>query len=113
MRVSRKRLVLVLGLTLGFGGRAGAQSTEYRTAFVHPPRSPMIDSSPRHALPFASSMLLIQPQADFHDAYSFRITESYKIQNADNFFPFHETKTLFATESRLPLAQIWGRAVTS
>src|SRR5579864_8377004 len=87
MRVSRKRLVLVLGLTLGFGGRAGAQSTEYRTAFVHPPRSPMIDSSPRHALPFASSMLLIQPQADFHDAYSFRITESYKIQNADNFFP--------------------------
>ncbi len=108
MRVSRKRLVFALGLTLGLNGRAGAQGAQHRIEFVQSRPSSTIISSPHHALPLASSVLFIQRQSDFHCGYTFLNTANYQLRNADSLFSFHETKTLFATESRLPVAQIWG-----
>jgi hypothetical protein len=109
MLVTRRRLVLVLlGLTLSFSARAGGQNPEHRIALRQSPASPTLVSPPGHALPLTSSVLLIQRQGQFHDGYSFRITANYRLQDADSLFPFHETKTLFATESRVPVAQIWG-----
>jgi hypothetical protein len=108
MLVSPKRFVVVLALTVGLSARAAAQSTEHRIGFVRSPTSPLIGSYPRQVVPLASSMSLIPPHDDFHHGYSFRITENYKLQDADSLFPFHESKTLFATESRVPVAQIWG-----
>src|SRR5215470_16346544 len=106
--VSLKWPVLAVGLILGFHEPAGAQSTEHRIAFLQPPPSPMMAHPPRHALPFASSVLLIQSQVDFHEGYGFRIGRDYRPQNPDSLSPFQETKTLFATESRVPVGQIWG-----
>jgi hypothetical protein len=108
MLVSLKWPVLAVGLILGFHEPAGAQSNEDRIAFLQSPPSPIIASPPRHALPLASSVLLIQSQVDFHEGYGFRITTDYRPQNPDSLSPFQETKTLFATESRVPVAQIWG-----
>jgi hypothetical protein len=108
MLVSLKRLVLILGLILGTHARAGAQSTEYRIAFVQSPPSSMMVFPPRHAVPLDSSVLLIQQQGNFHDGYGFRITGNYRDQNPGSISPFQETKTSFVTESRLPVAQIWG-----
>jgi hypothetical protein len=108
MLVSLKRLVLVLSLILGFDARAAAQSTEHRTAFLESLPSPTVVSAPSHTLPLASSLLLIQRQVDFHDVHGFCITGNYRRQNPGGFPSFQETKTLFATESRLPVAQIWG-----
>jgi len=108
MCLSGNRLILILALSFGFSARVGAQSTDYRITFVHSPHSSVTASPARHALPLVSSILSIQPKGDFHDGYRFRITENYKVQNAQSLFPFHETKTLFVTESRVPVAQIWG-----
>lgn len=108
MLVSLKWPVLVVGLILGFHGSAGAQSTEHRIAFFQSPPSPMIVFSPRHALQLASSVPLIQHQVDFHDGYGFRITANYRPQDSDSLSPLQETNTSFATESRVPVAQIWG-----
>ena len=105
---SLKRLVLVLGLILSGHTRAGAQSTDHRIAFVQSPPSSMIVFPPRHAVPPASSVLLIQQQGNFHDGYGFRITGIYRDQNPGSLSPFQETKTSFVTESRLPVAQVWG-----
>jgi hypothetical protein len=57
---------LVLVLMLGVDARAGAQSTEHQVAYLQSPPSPVIAAPPRHALPLASSVLLIQRQADWH-----------------------------------------------
>ena len=108
MLVSLKWPVLAVGLILGFHGSAGAQSTEHRIAFFQSPPSPMIAIFPGHALQLASFVPLIQHRVDFHDGYGFRITANYRAQNPDSLSPFQETKTLFATESRVPVAQIWG-----
>src|SRR5580704_2168548 len=108
MLVFLKRLVLVVGLILGSHARAGAQSTEYRVAFVQSPPSQMIVSSPRQAPPFGSSVLLIQQQVDFHRGYDFRVAANYELQNPNSLFPFQQTKTSFVTESRLLVAQLWG-----
>ena len=105
---SLKRLVLVLGLILGSHARAGAQSTEHRIAFVQSLPSSMLVLPPRHAVSLASSVLLIQQQGNFHDGYGFRIAGNYGDQNPGSLSPFQETKTWFLTESRLPVAQIWG-----
>ena len=105
---SLKRLVLVLGLILGSHARAGAQSTEHRIAFVQSPPSSMIVFPPRDAVPPASSVLLIQQQGNFHDGYGFQTTGNYRDQNPGSLSPFQEAKTSFVTESRLPVAQIWG-----
>ena len=102
------RLVLVLAVVVGFDVRAGAQSGQHRTALLQSPPSPMIVSPPRHALPFASSGLVTQGPGDFHGSYGFRITRDYRLQNPGSLSSFQETKTSFATESRLPVAQIWG-----
>jgi hypothetical protein len=106
MFVSLKQLVLLLGLTLGSHTGAGAQSTDHRVAFVQSPLSLMIASPPRQAPPLGSSVLLIQQPGNFHAAYGFR--DSYEHQNFSILFPFQETKTLFVTESRLLVAQLWG-----
>src|ERR1700674_4291457 len=108
MCVSLKRFVLILGLVLGSHARAGAQSTEHRIAFVQSPPSSMIVFPPRHAMPLASSVLLIQQQGNFHEGYGFRFTGNYRDENLGSISPFQETKTSFMTESRLPVAQIWG-----
>ena len=105
------RLVLVLAVVVGFDVRAGAQSGQHRTALLQLPPSPMIVSPPRHALPFASSGLVTQGHGDFHGSYGFRITRDYRLQNPGSLSSFQETKTSFATESRLPVAQIWGARV--
>jgi hypothetical protein len=107
MPVSLKRLVLLLGLTLGSHTGARAQSTEHRVAFVQLPSSQMIVSPPRQTPPLGSSVLLIQ-QADFHVGYRFRVTEGSEHQNPTSPFPFQQTKTSFVTESRLLVAQLWG-----
>lgn len=106
MFVSLKRVVLLLGLTLGSHTGAGAQSTEHRIAFIQSPASKMIVFPPRQAPPLGSSVLLIQQHGDFHVGYGFRVTESDEHQNPIS--PFQETKTPFVTESRLRVAQIWG-----
>jgi hypothetical protein len=108
MLVSLKRLVLLLGLTLGSYTGAEAQSTEHRVAFVQSPPSLTIASPPRQAPPLGSSFSLIQQPGDFHGGYGFRVTESYEHQHPVNPFPFQQTKTPFVTESRLRVAQIWG-----
>jgi len=107
MLVSLKRLVLVVGLIFGGQARAGAQSTEHRIAFVQSPRSQMIVSSPRQAPPFGSSVLLIQQQGG-NRGYDFRVAANYELPNSNSLFPFQQTKTAFATESRLLVAQLWG-----
>jgi hypothetical protein len=108
MPVSLKRLVLLLGLTLGSHTGARAQSTEHRVAFVQSPSSQMIVSPPRQTPPFGSSVLLIQQLGDFHVGYRFRFTEGSEHQNPTSIFPFQQTKTSFVTESRLLVAQLWG-----
>ena len=108
MPISLKRLVLLLGLTLGGHTGAGAQSTEHRVAFIQSPSSQMIVSPPRQTPPLGSSVLLIQQLGDFHVGYRFRVTESSEHQNPTSLFPFQQTKTSFVTESRLLVAQLWG-----
>lgn len=106
MFVSLKRLVLLLGLTLGSHTGAGAQSTEHRVAFIQTPSSQMIVFPPRQAPLLGSSVLFIQQHGDFNVGYGFRVTESDEHQNPIS--PFQQTKTPFVTESRLRVAQIWG-----
>ncbi len=108
---SLKRLVLVLGFLLGSHVPAGAQSTDHPIAFVQSPVSSMTVSSPHLALPLISSVLLIQDQGEFHDGYGFRIIGNHRNQNLDSLSPFQVTKTSFVTESRLPVAQVWGGRV--
>ena len=108
MLVTLKRLVLVVGLIFGSHARAGAQSTENRVAFVQSPPSKMIESLPRQAPPFGSSVLLIQHQESFSQSYDFRVATNYELQNLNSLFPFQQTKTSLVTESRLLVAQLWG-----
>jgi hypothetical protein len=108
MPVSLKRLVLLLGLTLGSHTGAGAQSTAHRVAFVQSPPSFTIASPPRQAPPLGSSVLLNQPLGDFHVGYRLRVTESSEHQNPTSLFLFQQTKTPFVTESRLLVTQLWG-----
>ena len=108
MFVSLKRLVLLLGLTLGSHTEARAQSTEHGVALVQSPSSQMIVSPPRQTPPLGSSVLLIQQLEDFHVGYRFRVTKSSEHQNPTSLFPFQQTKTSFVTESRLLVAQLWG-----
>ena len=108
MFVSLKRLVLLLGLTLGSHTEARAQSTEHGVALVQSPSSQMIVSPPRQTPPLGSSVLLIQQLEDFHVGYRFRVTKSSEHQNPTSLFPFQQTKTPFLTESRFRVAQVWG-----
>jgi len=105
---SFKRLVLVLGLIFCSHARAGAQGTEHPLAFVQSPVSSITVSSSHLALPLISSVLLIQQQGEFHNGYGTHILGNYRNQNLDGLSLFQETKTSFMTESRLPVAQVWG-----
>ena len=111
MLVAIKRLGLVLGLMLGSLTRAGAQSTELRIGVVQTSSSPAMVSPPApgyvaYLFPAAGSTAAGFPQ---------RLRLSYygnEHQNSYTLSPFQETKTSFMTESRLPVAQVWGARLT-
>jgi len=106
MLVPLKRLLLVLGLVLSIQTPARAQSTERHVAFVQPPPSAMTVFPPRHELLFVSPVF--SHRSDFDNGRGFRITANYRHLNLDSLSPLQETKTLFETQSRLPVAQVWG-----
>jgi hypothetical protein len=100
---SSKRLLMALGLVLASTSLAHGQNFEHRLSFTHPAGA-MVMASPQRPAPLVPPSA--PPVQDLRD---------YNLSRDDHGFAgtslFRTTETPFMTQSRLPIAQVFGARV--
>jgi len=106
-----KRFILLLGVVLGSYVPAAAQRPSQQIAMVYEPPAPKI-TIPLRTLPArlpAFSFFLFQGPTRSSAHFTLPIAEAYgRDHSLESTFPIEVMKTMFVTESRLSVAQIWG-----
>jgi hypothetical protein len=106
-----KGFILLLGVVLSSYVPAAAQRPSHQIAVVYEPPAPTI-TIPLRTLPArlpAFSFFLFQGPTRSSAHFTLPIAEAYgRDHSLESTFPIEVTKTMFVTESRLSVAQIWG-----
>ncbi len=101
-----KRSILLLGMLLGAPMLTAAQSTSEFAAVLERV-SPKIPISPAIPMRFDVSSFSVSPSAAQYNASSLSTDAYAPAQSLSALSPMIELKTLFLTQSRLPLMQLW------
>ncbi len=106
-----KRFILLLGVVLSSYVPAAAQRPSHQIAVVYEAPAPTI-TIPLRTLPArlpASSFFLFQDPTGSSGHFTLPIAEAYgRDHSLESTFPIENMKTMFVTESRVSVAQIWG-----
>lgn len=106
-----KRFIVLLGVVLSSYVPAAAQRPSHQIAVLHEPPAPTI-TIPLRTLPArlpAFSFFLFQGPAGSSAQFTPPIAEAYgRDHTLESTFPIENMKTMFVTESRLSVVQIWG-----
>ena len=108
-----KRFILLLGLILVSHVQAAAQTPGPQTVPAQNRTTPLLTVLPTAAVPlFAASFLLPEYPRKSAAHFGYLFAGTYEpdqgLQGLVSLSPVREVKTLFLTQSLLPLVQLWG-----
>jgi len=107
------RLILLLGVVLGSYVPMSAQRPAPRTIPAQDRTVMSMTVVPTAPVPlFAASFLLPENPEKSAASFSYLFARAYErdrgLEDLKSLLPMHEVKTLFLTQSTLPLLQVWG-----
>jgi hypothetical protein len=108
--VMHQRLILLLGMILGSHVPMAAQTPARQIVPAHERVAPIITMFRTVPAPFiATSLPLSESPGKSHAHFSYSLLGVYEPnQSLASLSPMRKVKTLFLTQSSLPLVQLWG-----